>query len=117
MSTITPIEPGLTGAAESVPGGATPTAADVIPCAAYRSVLLIYSGTTSTLALTVDDPTTPAIPGAKTPADPDMGITLAAGQTYSRLLPTARYRDANGNINITTSGTVGDAKIKCYGIV
>lgn len=115
MATITPIAPGLTGAAEAAP--ATPTAADVIPAAAYKYVLLVFSGTTSTLTLKVDDPTTPAIAGATTPADPDLTVgPLAAGNTFSRLLPTARYRDASGNINITTTGTVGDARVKAYGI-
>ena len=77
MATITPIAPGLTGAA---------------------------------------DPTTPAIPGARTAADPDLEFgPLTAGQTYSRLLPTARYQDPSGNINVITT-TPANSTIKAYGI-
>ena len=57
MATITPIAPGLTGAAESTP--ATPAANDTIPCAAYRAVLVIMTSSTGTPTFKFDDPTTP----------------------------------------------------------
>lgn len=114
MATITPIEPGLSGAAESAP--ATPSASDVIPCAAYRDVILVVTSSTGTPTVKVDDPTTPAITGATTAADPDLTIgPLSAGQTFSRRLPTARYRDTSGNINITTTSPA-NSTIKAYGI-
>lgn len=114
MATLTPIAVGLTGSAESAP--ATPSASDVIPCAAYRYVLLEITSSTGTPTVTVDDPTTAAIPAAKTAADPDLQIgPLSAGQTFSRLLPTSRYRDSSGNINITTSSPA-NSTIKVYGI-
>jgi hypothetical protein len=114
MATITPIAPGLTGAAEPAPP--TPTAADVIPAAAYKYIVLVVTSTTGTPTVKVDDPTTPAIAGATTAADPDLTIgPLAAGNTFSRLLPTARYRDASGNINITTTSPA-NSTVKAYGI-
>lgn len=115
MSTITPMQPDITGGADSA--GATPTAADVIPAGAYKYVLLQVISSTGTPTVKVDDPNTPAIPGATTAADPDMTIgPLSAGQTWTRLIPTSRYRDANGNINITTTSPA-NSTIKAYGIV
>ena len=114
MATITPIAVGLSGAADAAP--VTPSASDVIPCAAYKYVLLKIVSSTGTPTVTVDDPTTPAIPAAKTAADPDLQIgPLSAGQTYTRLLPTSRYRDSSGNINIATASPA-NSTIICYGI-
>jgi hypothetical protein len=114
MATITPIAPGLTGAAEAAP--ATPAANDVIPAAAYRYVLVVMTSSTGTPTFKFDDPTTPAISGATTAADPDLTVgPLSAGQTFSRLLPTARYRDASGNINVATTSPA-NSTLKAYGI-
>lgn len=114
MSTITPIAVGITGGADAA--GVALTASDVIPASAYKYVLLQIISSTGTPTVKVDDPTTPAIPGATTAADPDMTIgPLAAGATWSRLLPCARYRDANGNINLTTTNSA-NSTARAYGI-
>jgi len=115
MGNITPVVPGLTGSAESTPP--TPTASDVIVGAsAYKYILLRVASSTGTPTVKVDDPTTPAIPGATTAADPDLTIgPLSAGQVFSRLLPVARYADSSGNINITTTSPT-NSTVQAYGI-
>lgn len=115
MANITPVAPGLTGAAESAPP--TPSASDVIVGAsAYKYILLRVVSSTGTPTVKVDDPTTPAIPGATVAADPDLTIgPLTSGQTFSRLLPVARYADTSGNINLTTTSPA-NSTIQAYGI-
>lgn len=114
MTTITPMAPDITGGADTA--GVALTAADVIPAAAYKYVLLQIISSTGTPTVVVDDPTTPAIPGATLAANPDMTIgPLASGQTWTRLVPCARYRDASGNINLATT-SFANATAKAYGI-
>lgn len=100
MSTITPVKPGVVG---QVITPATPTASDVIPARAYRFVVLVAVSTTGTPTITVDDPTSQAPSGTGVQFNADVTLTLTAGQVKAQRLDCARFRDVNGNINITTS--------------
>lgn len=112
MATLTPVAPSVVGNAITTitPGS------DAIPAAAYRWVLLVArSVSTGTPTITVDDPTSVAPAGTGVTFNPDVTLTLTAGQTKVMRLDCARFRDANGNINYTTA-TPGDAVVYAIGI-
>ena len=114
MTTLTPLAPSVAGAA---PNSITPTAADTIPCAAYRWILLIVrTGGTNTYAANIDDPVSQS-PSAATAFNPDIATgTVAISSAKAFRLDCARFRDANGNINITSSSTFTGTTLEAYGI-
>lgn len=114
MATITPIVPGVV-ATVATPQALT-AGADVIPCSQYNIIFLVLrSVSTGTPTVTVDDPTSSAPAGTGVTFNPDPQAVLTAAQQKVMRLDTARFRDASGNINITTA-TPGDAVAYAIGI-
>lgn len=115
MATLTPIAPSVNSNAV-VPQ--LPTAADSIPCSAYRWVLLIVrTGGTNTYLGTIDDPTTSAPSGTGVTFNADITTsTVAISSVRALRLDCARFRDASGNINITSSSTFTGTTLEAYGI-
>lgn len=111
MATLTPLSPTRTGvvATPITPGS------DSIPCGSYRAVILVVrSVSTGTPTITVDDPTSVSPDGA-TQFDPDVSMTLTAGQLKLFKLDTSRFRNSAGNITYTTA-TPGDAVVYAIGV-
>lgn len=100
MATITPVKPGVVG---QVVTPVTPAATDVIPAAAYRFIVLVAVSSTGTPTITVDDPTSQAPAGTGVQFNPDAQLSLTAGQSKVMRIDCARFRDTNGNINISTT--------------
>lgn len=114
MTTLNPVSPSVAG---NTVTPITPTATDVIPCSAFRWVLLIVrTGGTNTYLGTIDDPTSqaPAGTGVTFNADVTTG-TVPISSIKSVRLDCARFRDANGNINITSSSTFTGTTLEAYG--
>lgn len=114
MSTITPVAPSVTPATVTP---IVPTAADVIPCAAYTKVILVITtGGTNTYAGSIDDPTSQSPVGA-TAWNPDLSTgTIPISSQRSVSLDTARFRDSSGNINLTSSSTFTGTTVEAYGV-
>lgn len=109
MAVITPVVPGLA----QVIAPTVLTTADTIPVQTGGRYLLVTRNTTATsLATTVDDPNSIPPAGAKT-FDPDILITtpITTG-VRATVLDANRFRDVNGNINISNvgfaAGTTGE---------
>lgn len=116
MATITPVVPSVSGNAVT---GTTPTASDVIPCAAYRAVILVVkTAGTNTYLGAVDDPTSQPPAGTLVSAfNPDVSTgTVGTSSEKAIWLDTARFRDASGNINVTSSSTFTGTTLVAYGI-
>lgn len=113
MATITPVSPAVAGTVSTTQ--ALTSGADVIPASAYNLIFLILrSVSTGTPTTTIDDPTSQTPSGAQA-FNPDVQVTLTAAQTKIVRLDCGRFRDVNGNINITTT-TPGDAVVSAIGI-
>lgn len=114
MTTLTPANPAVTGTT-LVP--IVPTASDQIPCSAYKAVLLVVrTGGTNTYAATIDDPTSQGPAGA-TAYNPDLATgTVPISTVRVFRLETARFKDANGNINLTSSSTFTGTTLEAYGV-
>jgi hypothetical protein len=102
MATITPVQSGVNApvVVPSVPSNG----ADVIPAGSYNYVDLLIQSTTGTPTIVVDDPTS-LNPGGTLVASGnfDLTVALTAGQVKLLRLDCSRFRDASGNINITTT--------------
>lgn len=114
MATLTPVAPNVVGVAVTpiTPGS------DVIPASPYRKVLLVLRSVATGLPIiTIDDPTSQAPPGTLVGAfNADVTVTVTAAQTKVMELDCNRFRDSSGNINYTTSGTIGDGVVYAIGI-
>jgi hypothetical protein len=93
------------------PAGAPPYAAvgasDTIPVAPTGKYLLIVKNAGgSPDNMVIDDPTTPGAVGATAVQNPDVSTTIPAttGERHFEL-EAQRFRDVNGNINVTHSFT------------
>lgn len=112
MATIPIISPAVTSTAV-VP--ITPTASDTIPCAQYNLVFLVIVSSTGTPNVSVTDPTAVAPAGLTfTDNTVDSGA-LTAGQTKVMRLDAQRFRDVNGNINVSTA-TPANSTVYAIGI-
>lgn len=114
MSTITPVVPSVTPQTVTP---IVPTAADVIPCAAFKQVILVITtGGTNTYAGVIDDPTSVG-PANPTQFNPDVSTgTIPISSKRSIMLDTARFRDSSGNINLTSSSTFTGTTLEAYGV-
>lgn len=115
MTTLNPIAPSVNS---NTVTPITPTAADSIPCSAYRWVLLVVrTGATNTYLGTIDDPTSQAPSGTGVTFNADVTTgTVPISTVKSIRLDCARFRDVNGNINITSSSTFTGTTLEAYGI-
>lgn len=116
MATIQPTVPA------APPNGTTPptqvlSAADVIAAAGVNKALIIITGATSgSITVSFDDPNTQSPPYA-TAFNPDVPLTVAQAVKKAFLLDgLGRFKDASGNINITTSGTPAGSNIEFYAV-
>jgi hypothetical protein len=112
MATLTPIGAGIVGTLVTpiTPG------TDSIPAGAYSNIIFVArSVSTGAPTITFDDPTSVAPAGTGVTFNPDAQLVLTAGQLKTMILPTGRFKDANGNINYTTA-TPGDAVVFAIGI-
>lgn len=93
-----------------------PTAADVIAAGPYSLIMLVVrTAATNTYAGTIDDPTS-ATPLGATAFNPDIGTgTIPINTTKAFLLPTGRFKDSNGNINIVSASTFTGTTVEAYG--
>lgn len=113
MAVLTPVGLALVG---SVIVPITP-GADSIPAGSYSYIIFIArSVSTGAPTITFTDPTTVNPPGTLvTPGNFNATLVLTAGQLKAIIIPTGRFKDANGNINYTTA-TPGDAVVYAIGV-
>lgn len=115
MSTIPVVSANVVGATVTPQ---VPTAADVIVPGPYSFILLVVrTGGTNTYSGTIDDPTSQAPAGTLAGAfNPDIVTgTIPINTTKAFLLPASRFKDSNGNINITSSSTFAGTTVEAYG--
>lgn len=113
MSTIPVVAGTVTGATVTPQ---VPTAADVIPAGPYSTIkLVIRTGATNTYSGVIDDPTSVG-PAGNIAFNPDLSTgTIPINTTKSFDLPAGRFKDSNGNINITSGSTFAGTTLEAYG--
>lgn len=91
------------------PAYAAVGASDTIPVGTTGKYLLIVKGGAGADTMVIDDPTSGTGPaGAVTPGNPDLSHSIPATTGERHFLISAeRFRDVNGNINITHSAPTG----------
>lgn len=113
MTTLTPVTPTVSG---NTVNTIVPTASDSIPCSSFRWVLLVIrTGGTNTYQGVVDDPNSQG-PANATQFNPDANTGVVATSSIKCMrLDCARFRDANGNITITSASTFTGTTLEAYG--
>lgn len=116
MATITPTTVGAPPTGTSPPTQVL-SAADVIAAQGVNAALFYITGATSgSITVTIDDPNTQG-PAYATSFNPDVPLTVAqAVKKVFLLTGLGRFKDASGNINITTSGTPTGSNIEIYAV-
>jgi hypothetical protein len=101
MAVHTPAIP----AVKSTPAPTAVGAADTIPVGSSgRYLVIIKNGGGTPDNVVIDDPTSQSPPGSTTALNPDLteSVPATTGERHF-FLEAARFRDANGNINLTHS--------------
>jgi hypothetical protein len=116
MSTLVVSTPTMTAA--TTPPTQALTAADVFPAPGERYLLVVSGATSGSITVTVDDPTSQSPLGA-TAFNPDLvlpAVPVTPAKRVFLLSGCSRFRDANGNINLATSGTPAGSNIEIYAV-
>lgn len=116
MATLTVTQ--ATAPTASTPPTQALTASDVFAAPSERYLLVVTGATSGAIVVTVDDPTSVTPVGATT-WNPDMALGSVAVTPARRafyLTGCSRFRDASGNINLTTSGTPAGSNIEIYAV-
>jgi hypothetical protein len=101
MTTYTPVNPDLTGAA---PNLVAVSSSDTFPNNGKR-ILHVKNASGSSINVTVDDPGSVS-PANATAFNPDDTVAVPAGaERYIGPFPVERFNDANGNVNVAYSAT------------
>jgi hypothetical protein len=112
MTAIPVIAGAVTGA---VVTPQVPTATDLIAAGPYSTIkLIVRTGGTNTYTFVADDPTS-VTPAGATQFNPDMTQVVPISTTKAFDLPAGRFKDANGNINITSASTFTGTTVEAYG--